>query len=281
MILEEAFTFNRQDSTEQLVGIIHPAKGKKGVLIIVGGPQYRVGSHRQFILLARDLAKQGIPVMRFDYSGMGDSDGEMVDFQTVDQDIEAAIKAFKTRQELDSISLWGLCDGASAALFYAHQNPLINGLILLNPWIRTQQSEALAMVKYYYLSRIFSRSLWLKVIKGELGLPQLKIFFSTIFSVLNKNKKPNTENKKADKVLSLPEKMLDGLEQFKGRVLVILSGDDLVAGEFRDLLKSEKSWMRILEQPHNQIHHMPSANHTFSSQKWRTEVTDLTIKFIL
>ena len=31
----------------------------RGVLIVVGGPQYRVGSHRQFALLANHLAGQG------------------------------------------------------------------------------------------------------------------------------------------------------------------------------------------------------------------------------
>ena len=30
-----------------------------GILIVVGGPQYRVGSHRQFVLLARALARVG------------------------------------------------------------------------------------------------------------------------------------------------------------------------------------------------------------------------------
>ncbi len=46
-----------------------------GVLIVVGGPQYRVGSHRQFVLLARALAARGFAAMRFDCTGMGDSDG--------------------------------------------------------------------------------------------------------------------------------------------------------------------------------------------------------------
>ena len=47
---------------EELVGILHPAPGATGVVIVVGGPQYRVGSHRQFLLLARRLAASGIPV---------------------------------------------------------------------------------------------------------------------------------------------------------------------------------------------------------------------------
>ena len=39
-----------------LIGITHHGEqnAKRGVVIVVGGPQYRVGSHRQFLLLARE-----------------------------------------------------------------------------------------------------------------------------------------------------------------------------------------------------------------------------------
>ena len=47
-----------------------------GVLLIVGGPQYRAGSHRQFTLLGRALAAAGVPCLRIDYRGMGDAHGD-------------------------------------------------------------------------------------------------------------------------------------------------------------------------------------------------------------
>src|SRR5688572_14342340 len=62
-----------------------------GIVVIVGGPQYRIGSHRQFVTLARDLARAGIPVLRFDYRGMGDSDGDFRTFESIDRDIDAAV----------------------------------------------------------------------------------------------------------------------------------------------------------------------------------------------
>src|SRR5262249_52771049 len=111
---ETAFAFTcRGDS---LVAIYHQATGapRRGVVIVVGGPQYRVGSHRQFVLLARALAESGIPVLRFDYRGMGDSEGEFTGFEAIDLDIAAAIDAFVARcPSLREIVLWGLCDAAS------------------------------------------------------------------------------------------------------------------------------------------------------------------------
>ena len=49
---------------EELVGIVAEPEaplGDLGVFVVVGGPQYRVGSHRQFVLLARHLAGLGVP----------------------------------------------------------------------------------------------------------------------------------------------------------------------------------------------------------------------------
>ena len=61
-----------------LIGMLHPASGAQttGVLMMVaGGPQYRIGGHRQLVLWAREISSCGFPVLRFDFSGMGDSYG--------------------------------------------------------------------------------------------------------------------------------------------------------------------------------------------------------------
>jgi pimeloyl-ACP methyl ester carboxylesterase len=76
---EQAFSFSVEGDT--LLGILHaPAIVRSGttgtgVVIVVGGPQYRGGSHRQFVQLARRLAHEGHAVLRFDVRGMGDSSG--------------------------------------------------------------------------------------------------------------------------------------------------------------------------------------------------------------
>ena len=82
---------------DQLLGIVATPELPQatGVLIVVGGPQYRVGSHRQFLLLSRALAEAGYPAMRFDYRGMGDSTGGLRDFEAVNDDIGSAIDVFQ------------------------------------------------------------------------------------------------------------------------------------------------------------------------------------------
>ena len=83
----------------------HP--GRRGVVIVVGGPQYRAGSHRQFTLLARSLAAAGIAVLRFDYRGMGDSEGAARSFEDINDDVRAAVdNMFDMVPGLDDVVLW-------------------------------------------------------------------------------------------------------------------------------------------------------------------------------
>src|SRR5438067_13744952 len=135
MFAERAVSFDCQG--ERLYGVVSlPAvPATRGVLSVAGGPQYRAGSHRQFTLLARSLAARGIAAMRFDYRGMGDSEGQMRDFEQVQDDIRAALDCFcATVPGLQELALWGLCDGASAISFYAARDVRVRGVALLNPW---------------------------------------------------------------------------------------------------------------------------------------------------
>jgi len=266
---------------EQLVGVLHipdPAMANtrnRGVLIVVGGPQYRVGSHRQFLLLARYLAKNGIPVMRFDYRGMGDSTGELKDFEGVDSDVAAAMDTFYTKvPDLEEVVIWGLCDAASAALFYAHKDPRVQRLILINPWVRTEQGEAKAFLKKYYLKRFFSKALWLKILRG--GFNPLKSMGS-----FAENINKATKNKESpEEILSLPDRMLRGLNKFDGKILVILSGNDLTAEEYRNLIASSSKWQLTLGEKQLETKQLELANHTFSSNVWRTQVEDWTLAWV-
>src|SRR2546426_395659 len=225
---EQAVTFHCRDAT--LIGVLTlPEKSiQRGVLIMVGGPQYRVGSHRQFLLLSRQLADAGIPVLRFDYRGMGDSEGEMRNFEAVDEDLDVAIDTFFQRiPSLREVVIWGLCDAGSAAAMYVGRDRRISGLALANPWVRTPEGMAKMMVKYYYGSRFLQREFWQKLLSGQVNVfSSLCGFAGTMLGSLAKRETASSE------VLPFPERMAIGLERFSGPVLIILSGQDLTAREF-------------------------------------------------
>jgi exosortase A-associated hydrolase 1 len=258
-----------------LVGILHlPADPlPRGVLIVTGGPQYRVGSHRQFVLLARRLCGHGIPVLRFDFRGMGDSEGEPRTFEQVDDDVRAAIAHFfQAVPALRELVLWGLCDGATAATFYAGGDPRVRGLVLLNPWVRDVQTEARATLRYYYLARLRERQFWRKLAAGALSVAQA---MRTLRQVIRLARDGGGARDGA-----LPQRLYRALQAFRGQVLIVLSGADLTAHEFAGLQADHAHWRALLAETRIRQVTLPDANHTFARAAWRDEVATLCADWI-
>ena len=254
----------------------------RGVLVVVGGPQYRAGSHRQFTLLCRMLAARGIAAMRFDFRGMGDSEGSARSFMDVGEQLRAASDHF-SRQcgRLREIVLWGLCDGASAALMHASSDARIAGLVLLNPWVRTEEGLARAYIKGYYLKRVLSASFWCKVRAGHFRFGEAGRSLLANFAAASGRRSNEATAEPATANASLPNRMLEGWARFQGRILLVLSGNDLTADEFRQLVASDRRWSDALAEPRVARHEVAGANHTFASSEWRAQVERATADWVL
>jgi len=283
---EQAITF--AVNGHSLFGILSKpkVKAKAAVIIVVGGPQYRVGSHRQFALLARYLAGQGILALRFDYTGMGYSQGITKKFYQIDDDIKAAVNFISNHEcGIKNIYVWGLCD-AAAISFTAYTDERIDGVILLNPWVRSEASHSKVILNNYYRGRLFSIEVW-----KQLLLSPRKIF-NAVFSIGNiivrilkaRSQKPQAKQREeipiADREENLAVAILKGMSNFNGNICLILSGKDLVADEFKQVL-NENGWLREEKnRSKTVIHHVDAADHTFSSRLWRSQVERITLEFI-
>jgi len=267
-----------------MVGIVSRphAAASRGVLIVVGGPQYRAGSHRQFTLLARHLAASGTAAMRFDYRGMGDSEGEVRSFDEVDADLRAAVDTFFVAvPTLESVVLWGLCDGACAALFYAPGDARVSGLVLLNPWVHTEAGAARTQLKHYYLSRLMEREFWRKLLGGRFDpIAAARSLLQTLARV--KAATPHSdESARATRVEPLPERMRHGFRDFQGKVLLIMSGRDLTAKQFLDTVAGSREWRSLIRLPRVTRRDLAGADHTFSRRVWRDQVATWTTDWII
>lgn len=277
---------NFKSGQSQLVGVQHHAGDSAfdcAVLIIVGGPQTRIGSHRQFLLLSRFLASNGISSMRYDATGMGDSDGEFSDFLDMNDDIEAAIQVCKRDFNVEKVVLWGLCDAASAALIYTKHRSSedITGMVLLNPWVRSEKSEAQARVKHYYLARLKNKDFWAKVARLEINpFRSAWDFAGTILRSFSSQPKTDAAVVPKTNEANYIQHMLDGLNNFKGNLLLILSGNDLTAAEFSDLVNQSPAWDKALNDKSTERVSLPEANHTFSSKAWRSQVESATLDWL-
>lgn len=264
---------------DQLVGVLavpeQPAA--RGVLIVVGGPQYRAGSHRQFALLARRLARAGIASLRFDYRGMGDSSGAAHSYEDIEDDIRSSVDALMERvPSVQEVVIWGLCGAASAALFYAHTDRRIGGLVLVNPWVRTEAGLARARLRHYYGARLLQPQFWLKLLHGEFNpFRAMRDFFGYAIRGLRSGQATLD-----DLVDPVPVRMEAGLTKFKGPVLVVLSGKDLTAQEFRDVVAGSAGWRALLDDLRVTKRELAEANHTFSRREWRDQLADWTADWV-
>lgn len=263
---------------ERLLGIVARPDGPRdcAVLLVVGGPQYRVGSHRQFLLLSRRLAAEGYPVMRFDYRGMGDSGGAVCSFDAVGEDIGAAIDAFlEACPQVRRLVLWGLCDAASAALLHvqASRDPRIAGLVLLNPWVRSEASLAQTHIKHYYSQRLLQREFWVKLLSGKMQIVgSLRGLLGN--AMLARGKGSPRQSR------SFQDLMAEGWRQFDGEVLLILSGQDYTAKEFLEYVASDAAWSGVLNSQKLKRVDVAEADHTFSSEELRSRVENETLKWL-
>lgn len=267
-----------------LVGMLHRASAtpRIGVMVMVAdGPQYRIGGHRQLVLWARRIAAAGFPVLRFDFTGMGDSYGDYVGFENAEDDIRAALARFVAEQPtLERIVLWGECNACSASLFYAHKDPRVAGLVMLNPWVRTEQGQARAVVRHYYLQRLTQRSFWTKVFRLEFDLAAS---LRSAFGMLSRARRQLPAASAASPDIEqrpLPDRMLDGLRRFRGGLLLVMSGRDMIAREFDDLLQTSAAWRDELAAHAIVRHDLAAADHTFSTAQWRDQVVAWAIDWL-
>lgn len=241
-----------------------------GILFVVGGPQYRIGSHRSHVHTARHLCAAGYPCMRFDYRGMGDSSGPFTEFEDAAADINAAIDHFfDVCDALTSVVVLGLCDAASAALMHTTDDPRLGGMILMNPWVRSTQTEARTMLKHYYLRRLVSKQFWQKLFSGKLN----------VFKAAGGLKEKVGQSRVQEKVAAdFRLEMLRGAQRFSRPVQLIMSGLDYTAREFDDLVATSKDWQKAT-MSWSRVD-LAEANHTVSRHQHKQELAQHCVSWL-
>jgi dienelactone hydrolase len=138
-----------------------------GVILFNAGIIHRVGPHRINVRLARELAKRGIPSVRFDLSGHGDSpraaSNEAFERQAV-ADISAAVDALQETAGVERAAIFGFCSGGVHGYAAVQADPRIAGIVMYDTFFyRTRRSR----INRYLLS-IRERGLF-RIVMGRLA----------------------------------------------------------------------------------------------------------------
>jgi hypothetical protein len=157
---------------------------------------------------------------------------------------------------------------------HAWKDKRICGLILLNPWVRTGAGIARATLRHYYPARLLQADFWHKLAAGQVApLAVLRSLYALAAAGANgkeRQRKPDLA----------PQRLYAGLARFDGRILIILSGDDLTAREFDALSSASPAWRKLMARPQLSQVKLAQANHTFSRGVWRDEVAAISADWI-
>lgn len=167
-----------------LAGSLDEAPGPTGLLLVIGGSQTRVGSHRMYERLAKALAGKGYACFRYDRRGVGDSEGEDPGYKDSGPDLKAAVDAFRGEVPgLQRVIGFGLCDGATALALYGDAAGL-DALILANPWLVEAEdgAPAPAAIRAHYRKQLLSWGGLKRLFTGAVNFRKLWGGFRRLFS---------------------------------------------------------------------------------------------------
>jgi len=280
--MEKAVQFHCDD--KRLYGVLHISDDAPSPIIVValvtGGPQVRFGGHRLFVQLARHLCRNGIAVFRFDYEGMGDSDGDLVGFMGAGRSIDAAINFLsKSLPNFQKAIIWSLCDGCPISIaFAAYNQSRIAGLIMCNPFILDNKAmEAQAHLRHHYARRLGKKDFWNRLFSMKMNLVgEVKIIISSLIKVFwyHINGLGSNNNSTSGSLESL---VLKGIIRFPNPICFIFSTDDIVGMEFRNLLLQKRKIRRSINTRKIKQHIIKDADHTFTDPEKKKELFETTL----
>jgi len=157
-VRESPFEFS--DGALRLCGILAepvaalaPDSPRLAAVLLNAGAVRRIGPHRMWVQAARRWAALGVPTLRFDAIGLGDSDSDQKSYvrdgdfyrEAAASQVIAALDALQARGVGDSFVVAGLCSGAYWGLHAALADTRIRslGLVNLRAWFWSDSLEAM------------------------------------------------------------------------------------------------------------------------------------------
>ena len=173
----------------RLFGMLHtasrPVPNAPTLLLLSPGVKMRVGPQRLYRRMAKHFAASGLSVLRFDYHGLGDSEGSLP--EELMRDVYGQVEIGRYVHDVIDTMNWleqetgarrfilaGLCGGAITGLLTASRDRRAVGLLALgmtpvvssklaDPSVYMTQGQ-LADIGGTYLSKIANPAAWLRLL---------------------------------------------------------------------------------------------------------------------
>jgi pimeloyl-ACP methyl ester carboxylesterase len=295
----------------RLMGILHrPAEVTRDVAVLLLSPgiKSRVAPHRMYNKLADALAEIGLPVLRFDFYGLGDSEGELSEELLADVygSIQSGRYSDDTRAGIDWITrelgvrrviVGGLCGGAITGLLAAEGDDRVAGLLALGLPVILDGSAVdatvhmttgqLSSLREKYLAKLTSPSAWLRLLT-------LQTDFRLLARSIRASSKRKPSAPAQPTTAQAPASGADGASNLNPRfpgafarllersrpMLLVFSGADRLYWEFREKYADPNHALLERHAALIDLHVVEQANHVFTFPEWQREMLDLTRAWI-
>lgn len=289
----------------QLHGIFHqpdqPAAPDLAVLLLSPGVKMRVGPQRLYLRLTERLVALGLPVLRFDFEGLGDAEGAFGEVLLKDfyNHIEVGRFVNDTVDTMDWMQahygfqrfiVSGLCGGAITGLLAGSRDSRIAGLFGLGitPVLASRAADEakymttgmLEQRRRHYLGRLKSPYAWLRVL--TLQADNRAIWKAITLPLRKRLQGPTPPAPKPDQDNANPLfapaffRMLE-----TGRPMqFVFGGSDRLRWEFDEKFVARHQ-ERLQRNPHGfAVHVVPDANHVLSLTEWQDEMIGVADRWV-
>ena len=292
----------------QLRGMLHepdPAQ-ERGVcvLLLPPGIKGRVGPHRLYLKIAERFVSMGFHVLRFDFHGLGDSEGEIDErllsdmYNTIQSgryvdDTIAAMDWMKANCKVERFVGSGLCGGSISALLTAAQDPRIVSMLALSipvafdggeaNWARFATSRQLAGIRRGYFKRLIKPESWIRFLTGKTSYHVLWRSLKQMLPWASRVSAATSTPTRADVATTTPmddtnPKFPPAFLKFVGskrRMLLIFSGKDRLIWEFEEkFMARHRSQLEPLRDCF-EVKTIENANHVLSDPTWVRQMLDM------
>lgn len=289
---ERAVSFvNRQG--HRLFGIVHePARASDAAIILLSpGIKNRVAPHRLYNTMAAAFVEQGYWVLRFDFYGLGDSEGMIDERYLADlygsiqvgryvEDTWVAMDWMRAELGVRRFVLGGLCGGAITGVLAAPARDDVVGILALGLPVmldgtkvdkhRYMTAGQLDRVRSKYLRKLLDPGSWLRLLRMQ---SDFRLLFR---SVMGKRRPAASGSAPADPGNTntlFPPAMLELLAR-GCPVLLLFSEMDRLWWEFEEKFLHHH---RAAFERHAHLAELgvvSGANHVFTLEEWQQDMLE-------
>lgn len=291
-----------------LHGIVHEPipSTARGVCILLLSPgiKGRVGPHRLYLKIAARMVPLGFHVLRFDYYGLGDSEGELSERMLADiynsiqagryiGDTIAAMdwiqKTFGIRRFVGS----GLCGGSISALATAEVDMRIDSLLGIGMptvleggpenWAKILTKQEAISLRGSYFGKVIDLKSMVRFISGQ---SNYQVIWRVVKQWLLERRSSagdmaSVSTSEIDHTNPRFANAFMAMLKSARPMMLLFSGADRLRYQFAENFENHYE-ARIRQYRHlYQVHLIQNANHVLSEATWVTELLDVAERWLI